>query len=648
MNEREAGASIEMGLEFRVGGKPLSTTCTTLDMAAGSQSVKCNQVVGPELSVETECLLDPANRIWRRSDRLVNSGDQSVDIENPKLKFHLAGSCSAVVVQESTWCREAQRRELSTASGEIVIGSKGRTCNGYVPHFTVLSDNSGCVFDLLPSGDWRAKFTKCSDGRGLDIELDRFEDEMVVTLAPGESFDLSFDCLVHHVDEYDYDEAGHRVQLYALDHFDRRRHSLLPVVYNTWFDRFFRISWESLETQLDAAAKVGCEVFVVDAGWFGTSTDDWFAAVGNWSENPDVFSERSLLEYADLVRSRGLDFGIWMEPQRMHVDIPMRREHPDWFIAGDIEGFCYPDLSNPKAHEWVLSEMVRVVGTYGVKWLKIDDNFDFSRDPDRLGHMNRVKAWYGILDEVSRRFPDLVIEGCESGGLGSDLLSISHFDTHFLSDTVDPIDTLRIGMSSLCRLAPRMTYKWVVLYPTGNGWTPYGNHGRDTGDLVLCPSVATSAKVSSYYLDFAMRAVMTGVIGISGNIAGLGDNLLGKLAKHIEFYKKHREFIQHSVGIPLTPVEPIEKRYGTVAIQLSDSEFRKSMVFVFNMGDKDCTLHVKLRQLDPEGSYRVLDEGNAVLQDGVQGLHLLDGLDVACEAGRSRVIFVEKVRGKNG
>ncbi len=642
MNEHEASASIEMGLEFRVGGKPLSATCTTLDIAGGSQGIRCSQIVGPELSVETECVLDPANRIWRRSDRLVNSGDQSVDIENPKLKFHLAGSCCTVVVQESSWCREAQRRELSTACGEIVIGSKGRTCNGYVPHFTVLSGNSGCVFDLLPSGDWRAKFTKCPDGGGLDIEVDRFEDEMVVTLAPGGSFDLSLDCLVHHVDEYDCDEAGHRVQLYALDHFDRRRHRLLPVVYNTWFDRFHRISWEGLETQLDAAAKVGCEVFVVDAGWFGTSTEDWYTAVGDWRENPDVFSERSLLEYADLVRSRGLDFGIWMEPQRMHVDNPVRREHPDWFIAGDIEGFCYPDLSKPKAHEWVLSEMLRVVGTYGVKWLKIDDNFDFSRDPDRLGHMNRVKAWYGILDEVSRRFPDLVIEGCESGGLGSDLLSISHFDTHFLSDTVDPIDTLRIGMSSLCRLAPRMTYKWVVLYPTGNCWTPYGNHGRDTGELVLCPSVATSARVSSYYLDFAMRAVMTGVIGISGNIAGFGDDLLGELGKHIEFYKKHREFIQHSVSIPLTPVEPIEKRDGTVAIQLSDSEFRKSMVFVFNMGNKDCTLRVKLRQLDPKASYRVIDEGDAVLQDGAQGLHLLDGLDVACEAGRSRVIFVEK------
>lgn len=640
LNETRLGALSAIGFECLIDGKLFSAGCDIDFDSCDSTTIKCEQQVGSGLCVDTECVLDPVNMVWRRSDRIINNSDHVLRVGNPKLVFRLTGGCFSIIAQQSSWCRESQAQELDISQGEAVIGAQGRSCSGYIPHFAIYSGDDGCVFDLLPAGDWRVRFIEHSGGNELTVEVDRFEDEMVVELAPGQAFDIRLDCLIHFAEKSDFSQAGHRVQMYAMDHMDRWRHTVLPVVYNTWFDRFQKITWESLETQLHAAKRVGCEVYVVDAGWFGPNADDW-TAVGDWRENPHVFSERSLSDFADMVRAEGLKFGIWMEPERTHISAPIRQQHPEWFIDVDKD-YSYPDICKPEVSDWLLGEISRVMETYQVKWLKIDNNFDFSRDPYRLGHYGRVKAWHEILDKLAARFPDLVVEGCQSGAMGSDMLTVSHFDTQFLSDTVDPIDILRLYTASLSRLAPRMAYMWVAPYATGNTWTTYLNQPLDTGDLVLCPSLATSMKVSSYHMDFALHAGMPGILGLSGNIAGLSDELLEKLAGYVEFYKKHREFIQSSIGIPLTPVESIDKRSGFVAIQLSDRAFDRSMVFVYNILDQNEKFTIKPVGLAPEESFRVTAEDGTLIAGAAKGSDLIDGISIECLPGRSKVLLIEK------
>src|SRR5262249_44565900 len=41
------------------------------------------------------------------------------------------------------------------------------------------------------------------------------------------------------------------------------------VQYNTWYDRYDRIEEARLLAAARVAAELGCEMFVVDAGWFG-------------------------------------------------------------------------------------------------------------------------------------------------------------------------------------------------------------------------------------------------------------------------------------------------------------------------------------------------------------------------------------------
>jgi len=107
---------------------------------------------------------------------------------------------------------------------------------------------------------------------------------------------------------------------------------------------------------------LGCEVFVVDAGWYGAGDGDWGAQTGDWRERPkDAFCAR-MGEFADEVRAAGLGFDLWMEPERFGSQAPLRAKHPEWFIPVGTEARL--DLTKPPAWRWLRGEIARLVETY--------------------------------------------------------------------------------------------------------------------------------------------------------------------------------------------------------------------------------------------------------------------------------------------
>lgn len=588
-----------------------------------------------ELTVEEE------TGVCRRTDRITNAGPYPTKVHNPSLSFVLSAKAPHVICQESRWCAESQPAQLMLGSAPVGIGSKGRTCSGYAPYFRVESDSFGqVVFHVLPAGDWRATFRRTEGEDGVEIAVDR-GDGASVQLEPNEVFEVGLDCLVQ-VSGDAFSDARH-IQVYALNNLAKRRIRALPVVYNTWFDCFHKISIPRMLAQLDAAAEVGCEVFVVDAGWYGAADKEWHGSVGDWRENPGVFGEMTLARFAEQVRAKGLDFGLWIEPERVGSDAPILKEHPDWFIGNDMKGFFYPDLLQLAARNWVLSEMSRLVESYQLKWIKIDCNTDFSDDPHGMGHLKRMEAWYEILDRLSERFPHLVMEGCASGGLRNDLLTTSHFHTHFLSDTVDPVDCIRIGFPSHLRLPPAMVARWAVIYPTGGGFTTYGHDAGDCGDLVLCPATATADRVGSYHLDFAMRAAMPGAMGLSGNLAGLDPGMRKALSEHIEYYKTNRDFICSAIAVPLTALEPLTKRDGIAVLQLLAPDCSRAMIFIYNIASDERAVQVRPRLLNGAALYNILGETGLFVSNQMTGSDIMEqGIIVDCSSGHAGVLILEQ------
>ena len=356
------------------------------------------------------------------------------------------------------------------------------------------------------------------------------------------------------------------------------------MVYNTWFDQFEVLELPRLRRQLQAARQLGCEVFVVDAGWYGPQADDWWSQAGDWRERQSTAFRGRMKDFADEVCAAGLGFGLWMEPERFGAGVPIRQEHPEWFYPRDAT-FARIDLTAPEACEYVKREIARLVDTYELAWMKVDFNFELGRDQSGAELSHYYAEWYQLLEGIRAAYPRTVFEGCASGGMRCDLNTLSHFDAHFLTDTVHPIDVLRIWQGALLRLPPGGIIKWLVLRSVGRSMPTYTKSLADSPVTLATPGGALWEPSETVDLDFAAAVALPGMFGLSGDLADLPGEAIERLAEHVAFYKRWRNVIRQSLAHLLTP--PCEKtdRRGWVAIQLEHRETGDHLVFVYRLDD---------------------------------------------------------------
>ena len=138
-----------------------------------------------------------------------------------------------------------------------------------------------------------------------------------------------------------------------------------PVILNTWEAVYFNHDYDTLTALADKAVESGVERFVVDDGWFGARRDDT-AGLGDWQISQDVWpdGDKSLKALADYVHGKGLEFGLWFEPEMVNPDSDMFRNHPDWVLkptAGRLpmQGRTQQvvDLTNPDAYDYIYGAM---------------------------------------------------------------------------------------------------------------------------------------------------------------------------------------------------------------------------------------------------------------------------------------------------
>ena len=98
--------------------------------------------------------------------------------------------------------------------------------------------------------------------------------------------------------------------------------SLRPVLYNSWEATGFDVNEAGQEALAEKAANIGVERFVMDDGWFGERKDD-HAGLGDWYVNPQKFPH-GLKPLIDKVHSLGMDFGLWVEPEMVKLENPIR------------------------------------------------------------------------------------------------------------------------------------------------------------------------------------------------------------------------------------------------------------------------------------------------------------------------------------
>ncbi len=581
----------------------------------GSLSVRYRVGTAP-LRYESTWTVEVATGVVRREDTLCNTGSEPVAVTACLARFGFTPADYELYCQSSRWVHENQGSWVPLHTGVVELGCQGgRTTQGSSPLACIRERGAGygMAFHVLPRGNWSIRLSlhplMHSRTAGLAVEIGQATEGLCLDLAPGQTWTLPT-MLVHaladgtvesgcaplhqHVNRFLY--AGHRAEP--------------PVTYNTWLDWFDYLDPERLGKQLDAAAAIGAEVFTVDAGWFAAGTN-WYSCVGDWRECTTAAFRGDMRAFAAKVRAVGLKFGLWMEPERCGSQAPVRAEHPGYFVGGS--GSPRYDIERPEVYAYLKGEIERLLTTYALDWIKIDYNAELGDDERGTQLRGYYDAWYRMLDELRAAHPHTFFEGCSSGGMRFDLESVRHYDDHFISDTCNAFDTVRIAEGARLRVPPGRIGTWAALQGRGYADRRPTSFSDATGEQLLtsAPSAAQPRQDGEIVgVDFAALAALPGVLGFSGDLQSLDSAARARVTHWVAFYKAWRGFIAASHAYQLTPVRPITDRSGWSAMQLCRESDPRSLVFVYRLHDSRGSTHVRLHELDPAKRYRVSDAGS--------------------------------------
>lgn len=611
-DDSEASGSVQELFMMSINNKCFSAlNCNLSCISSGKNSMEISwRISGSDMSLKSIWNFCDESGVLSRRDILINEGLNEAMVSRCLMRFSFEPGFYEVYSQSSSWCGEnsGSWQDLHR-EGFVLTCKEGRTTQGFTPYLCIKKKNEslGAIFHIIPKGNWIIKVREEKSSKNslfhAVLELGLSDEKLKMCIKPGQQVELP-EILILNLPEGGIMQAAPGLHKYFLKHALKPSDRHIPVVYNTWFDVFDFLKTERLEKQLEAARLLGCEVFVIDAGWYGAQEGDWSAQTGDWREKLNGAFRGHMREFADTVRQKGLGFGLWMEPERIGPHTPIAMEHPEWFIqAGN--GYLYPDIMKQEVYEYIRNQISGLIAKYDLVWMKLDFNFELGFDPYGSEFLLYYESWYSILEGLRNEYPGVFIEGCASGGMRLEMNSISHCDAHFLSDNVFPQDVLRIYEGAMLRLPPGRVTKWAVLRSIGNMVPRYGTPLEDSPYTIITPKGATWDVSVTNHLDFIVLAAMSGVFGLGGDIAGLPPAIQERLRQHIEIFKNYRKMIYNSIGCILTPMHEGKDDSGWMAHQLQAYDGEGSIIFAYRLDDEQKAKIIKPCALDEKKLYKV-------------------------------------------
>jgi len=494
------------------------------------------------------------------------------------------------------------------------LGSAGRSSEEFVPLFVVDDGRDEFFGGLMWSGAWRTSLERADDRLRVSVSFPGVG--TTVTSSKPFEFPHTFFGVAAKATT---DETG-ALRQFVLQGIRHGRPFQPLVTYNTWFVYGTQVNEDAMVAEIDRAAALGIELFVMDAGWYvgaGETGDfDFDSGLGTWTADPDRFPS-GLASLADYAHGLGLKFGLWIEPERVSlpwVDQPgLAREawlatHGKDYGSGLNAQIC---LAGTAGRKWVLDQLVALMEHVHPDYLKWDNNFWINCDRAGHGHgltdgnMAHVQALYGILDELRRRYPDLLIENVSGGGARLDFGMMAFTDAAWMDDRTSPASHVRHNLEGL-------TFAFPPAYLLSFLIDADGEPIAGADDLPLLT-----------------RSRTAGILGLTYRTDLLDDGTAELLKQQIAEYKTYRDIITQSNATLLTNQAPVDSDSWDVIQEVTD-DARSALIFGFKGDPQDGRLIVRPRGLLPDVTYdvRSLDvgplgasRGDLLMQDGIELIH---------------------------
>ena len=466
---------------------------------------------------------------------LYNAGEESLTIERLlSLQLDLPRGKRKMITFGGHWAREMERFDTNLSHGLHVNHTQTGVSSNRNNPFVIVADETvtetsgeAYAFNLVYSGNhyeacevsgfYTTRFVSGIDPNGFSW-----------TLLKGESFATPEAVMTYSV--CGLRGISRSMHAFVRNHIVRGkyRNTPRPVLLNSWEASYFHISESGLLKLAGKAAEAGAELFVMDDGWFRGRNSDR-SSLGDW-----VADEKKLpggiKRLSKKVHDLGLQFGIWVEPEMISEDSDLYRAHPEYALAvpGRDQSLgrnqMILDLTDPQVVTYVKDAMRSVFTDNGIDYVKWDMNRPFSDvfspalSPDLQGGVSHryVLGLYDILQTLTQEYPEILFEGCASGGNRFDLGMLCFFPQIWASDDTDAI------MRTKIQTGYRYGYPMSVV----------------SAHVSACPNHQTLRR-TPLATRFAVAAF--GVLGYEIDPGDLDKGEREEIASQIKLYKEWRD-----------------------------------------------------------------------------------------------------------
>ena len=488
-------------------------TLATLPSARGGEE-DCESIAFLLKEATREIYVTHTITLYKHSNILLkqftveNKTDAPVFLERAmSMQLDLPSSHYNLVHFPGRWAQERDYEENPVLDGvQEVCSNLGRSSHDENP-FVFLkapqaTNDSGEVigFNLIYSSNFKFR-TFVDRTRQLHITYGINDEDFRWKLNPGEAFETP-QAVISYSSE-GIDGMSQAFHTFVREHLITYRHdkAYKPVLFNSWEGCYFNFNTESVISYIDDAIKIGTELFVLDDGWFGTRNDDK-QGLGDWFVNKDKVDLHKIMAHC---KEKGIKFGIWFEPEMVNPRSELYTNHPD-YVPGEPDSKelslwrtqFHLDFSAKQVVDELYRQMKAFLEEYPVNYIKWDYNRivceHFSRHypADQQGEIyhRMMLGYYDLIGRLTAEYPDIMFEGCSSGGGRFDLGTIYFCPQIWTSDESNPSQRIAIQYNTslgypLSTMGAHVNDSRVASYKTKALIALFGTYGYEMNPNIL-------------------------------------------------------------------------------------------------------------------------------------------------------------------
>lgn len=499
--------------------------------------------------------------------------------------------------------RNLERSPLRTAT-TVVESMRGASSPQQTPFLALAgkhtSEEHGDVYamQLIYSGNFQASVhVDAYQNVRMQMGLQPFDNDW--HLKAGTSFETPEVVMTYTKDGCNAMSA--QLHAFVRSHIvaERWKHTLRPILLNSWEAAYFNFDENKLITLAKEASQTGIELFVLDDGWFVNRNDDT-SSLGDWEVDTKKLPH-GLAWLSDQVHLLGMQFGLWVEPEMISEDSDLYRSHPDYVmqVRGRKHVFgrhqLVLDLSVQEVCDMVVERICKVLQSARIEYVK----WDMNRHLTNIGSVLQEDATqrevahrymlgvYDIMNRITQAFPHILFESCSSGGGRFDLAMLCYMPQTWTSDNTD----------AWCRM--KIQYATSYMMPNET----MGCH------VSSCPNHQTGRMTP---LSTRFAVAMSGRLGYELDLTKLNAPEKEDVCQQIQFYKKLRPMVQGGKLYRL--LNPFEGNEGATMVVGAD-EREVLVVYLKALSEPAAPFHIlRLQGLQEDAIY--VDQTNGVGYSG--------------------------------